>query len=149
MWIEFRASPIHGTGGFARVAIPAGTRVIPYLGRKISKEESLRQCQSNNRFLFYFDDEFDLDGDVDWNPARLLNHSCDPNCEARRVDEGIVMVAKRDIQAGEEVTFDYGYDLVDYREHPCRCGAPNCVGYILAEEFRSAVSPWRSAEEGG
>jgi hypothetical protein len=41
----------------------------------------------------------------------------------------------RDIRAGEELTFNYGFDLDDYRDHPCRCGARECVGYIVAEEF--------------
>jgi SET domain-containing protein len=44
-------------------------------------------------------------------------------------------VAWRDIRAGEEITFNYGYDLEDYREHPCRCGAADCAGYIVAEDF--------------
>ena len=70
-----------------------------------------------------------------WNPARLLNHSCAPNCEAELQDEHIWIVATRDIPAGEEVTFNYGYDLVDYRDYPCQCGAPGCVGYMVAEEF--------------
>ena len=47
----------------------------------------------------------------------------------------IWIVATRPIRAGEEITFNYGYDLVEYREHPCRCGAAGCVGYIVAEEF--------------
>jgi hypothetical protein len=72
---------------------------------------------------------------VDWNPARFLNHSCAPNCEAQFADGRIWLVAIRDIRAGEELTFNYGYDLTDYREHPCRCGAVSCVGYIVAEEF--------------
>ena len=80
-----------------------------------------------------------LDGKVDWNPARLLNHSCSPTCEAEEDDERIWIVALRDIKAGEEITFNYNYDLQDYQEHPCRCGAPNCVGYIVAEEFFNAI----------
>jgi len=44
-------------------------------------------------------------------------------------------VAVRDIAPGEEITYNYGYDLGEYLEYPCRCGAANCVGYILAEEF--------------
>ena len=45
------------------------------------------------------------------------------------------MVARRDVGIGEELTFNYGYDLQDFREHPCRCGATGCVGFIVAEEF--------------
>jgi SET domain-containing protein len=141
MLIEFRASPIHGTGGFAAQDIAASSRVIEYVGRKIDKQESRRQCQLHNPFIFYLDSDTDLDGQVEWNPARFLNHSCSPNCEAERIDGGIWIVAKRDIRAGEEITFNYGYDLESFRDYPCRCGAPNCVGYIVAEEFHSRLRP--------
>lgn len=135
-WVTFGKSPIDRLGGFARKDIPAGTRVIEYVGEKISKAESLVRCEANNEYIFTLDDEWDLDGNVEWNPARLINHSCAPNCEAEIDDDNrIWIVAVRDIKAGEEVTFNYNYDLEDYREHKCRCGAPECVGYIVAEEY--------------
>ncbi len=134
-WVEFRTSAIHGTGGFARRAIPAGTRVIEYVGRRIDKAESLRQCERGNPFVFTVDEAWDLDGDVPENPARWLNHSCAPNCEAENDEGRIWIVALRDIPTAAELTFNYGYDLVDYRDHPCACGTPECVGFILAEEF--------------
>ena len=133
--LVFKASLIHGFGGFAKAAIGKGTRVVEYVGERISKSESLRKCEGNNEFIFSLNEEQDLDGDVAWNPARLLNHSCAPNCEAELQEDRIWIVATRDIAAGEEVTFNYGYDLVDYRDYPCRCGAPECIGYIVAEEF--------------
>jgi uncharacterized protein len=133
--LVFKASPIHGLGGFARTAIGKGARVVEYVGQRISKSESLRRCEGNNEFSFSLNDEQDLDGNVDWNLARYLNHSCAPNCEAELQDDRIWIVATRDIPAGEEVTFNYGYDLVDYRDYPCRCGSPDCVEYIVAEEF--------------
>jgi uncharacterized protein len=133
--LVFKSSPIHGMGGFARVDIPAGARVIEYVGEKITKQESLARCEQNNEYIFALDDEHDLDGQVSWNPARFLNHSCEPNCEARLEGGCIWVVAIREIRAGEELTFNYGYDLADYAEHPCGCGAPGCVGYIVAEEF--------------
>ena len=133
--VEFKGSPIHGLGGFAKLAIGKGTRIVEYVGERISKSESLRRCEQNNEYIFALNEEQDLDGNVVWNPARYLNHSCAPNCEAELEDGRIWIVATRDIRAGEEITFNYGYDLVDYRDYPCRCGAPNCVGYIVAEEF--------------
>jgi len=51
------------------------------------------------------------------------------------------MVAIRDLKAGEELTFDYGYDLIDYRRYPCHCGAPNCRGYIIAQCFKDQIYP--------
>ena len=134
--IIVKDSPIHGSGGFAGTDIHTGTKLIQYIGEKISKAESLRRCESKNDYIFYLDEEFDLDGSVETNIARFLNHSCSPNCEAQRIDGQIWLVSLRDIRAGEELTFDYGYDLEFFREHPCRCGAPNCYGYVLAESLR-------------
>ncbi len=133
--IVFKGSRIHGLGGFAKTPITNGTRIIEYVGEPISKSESLRRCEQNNEYIFTLSDEEDLDGNVAWNPARFLNHSCAPNCEASLEEGYIWIIANRDIQAGEEITFNYGYDLVDYRDYPCRCGSPDCVGYIVAEEF--------------
>jgi hypothetical protein len=138
-WIRFKESGIHGWGGFARTDIPAETDVIEYVGEKINKRESARRCESNNSFIFAVDEEFDLDGGVAWNPARLLNHSCSPNCDAVWIDGHIWIVANRLIRAGEEITYDYGYDLEDYASYPCHCGGPNCVGYMVAAELARLV----------
>jgi len=131
----FRASAIHGTGALAKHAIPAGTRVIEYVGERISKEESLRRCQKDNNCIFGLNATHDLDGSVNWNLARFINHSCEPNCDAVCEAERVWIVSHRDIEAGEEVTFNYAYDLEDYRRYPCNCGSPTCVGYIVAEDF--------------
>jgi SET domain-containing protein len=139
----FRPSPIHGTGGFARTAIPKGTRVIEYVGERIDKRESLRRCEANNEYIFTLNDEHDLDGSVEWNPARFINHSCTPNCDAEIDDDRIWVVANRDIQPGEEITFNYGFDLEDYRKYPCLCGSPDCVGYIVDAEFFEHVRKQR------
>jgi uncharacterized protein len=138
-WIDFKESPIHGMGGFAKTNVPKGTRIIEYAGQKITKSESVRRCSENNWCIFALDEQFDLDGAVGWNPARFINHSCSPNCEAEFIDGHIWIIAIRDIKNGEELTFNYGYDFESYKEHPCHCGAPNCVGYIVAEEFSPFV----------
>ena len=133
--IVFKASPIHGTGAFAKVGITRGTHLIEYVGERIDKRESLRRCEANNEYIFALNDEQDLDGNVAWNPARFINHSCAANCDAELEDGHIWIVANRDLRAGEEITFNYGFDLEDYGDYPCRCRAPGCVGYIVAEEF--------------
>jgi SET domain-containing protein len=133
--IRLGPSPIHGEGVFTRTALAQGARVIEYVGEKITKEESARRCERQNWCIFALDGEFDLDGDFDWNPARRVNHSCAPNCDAEWVAGRIWIVARRDIEAGEEITFNYGYDLEACEEHPCHCGAAECFGFIVAEEF--------------
>lgn len=133
--VTFRNSGIHGTGAFAAVNIPAETRLLEYVGRRITKAESLIQCELDNPYIFTINDEWDLDGNVDFNPTRWINHGCDPNAESRMEDEQIWIYSIKPISAGEEITFNYNYDLVDYKEHPCKCGSTRCVGYMVAEDF--------------
>ena len=133
--IVFKPSPIHGSGGFAARDIAQGTRVLEYVGQLIDKQESLRRCEQSNPYIFSLNDHHDIDGAVDWNPARLINHSCEPNCDALSEDGRIWLIANRDVRAGEELTFDYGFDLEDYRDYPCTCGSPNCVGFIVGAEY--------------
>jgi SET domain-containing protein len=145
-WAEIRGSLVHGQGMFATKDIPEATAIIKYRGERIDKEESNRrghalldESQSTGGaqvYLFTLDDEWDLDGNFEWNTARLVNHSCEPNCEAQ-IDEDlkIWLVALRDIEKGAELSFNYGFDLEDYGKHPCRCGSKKCVGYIAGEDY--------------
>ena len=133
--VAFRPSSIHGLGGFAKISIAKGTSILEYQGERITKQESARRCEANNVYIFALNQQEDIDGNVIWNPARYLNHSCSPNCEAVLDSDTIWLAASRDIEAGEELTFNYGFDLENYREYPCACGSANCVGFIVAEEF--------------
>ncbi len=133
--VSFGESPIHGIGGFARSDIAPGARVLEYVGEKIDKRESLLRCERNNQCIFSLNDHEDLDGSVDWNLARWINHSCAPNCDALLIDGRVWLLANRQILAGEEITINYGYDLDDYKAYPCTCGSPECVGYIVAQGF--------------
>src|SRR5436190_14822514 len=113
--MELRRSGIHGTGAFALANISKGGRLAEYVGEIIEKTESTRRCEMNNEYIFSLDELRDIDGNVVWNPARFINHSCAPNCEAVVDDGHIWIVANRDIEAGEELSFNYGFDLADYR----------------------------------
>lgn len=135
VWVTVRESTIQGTGLFAVREIPAGTRIVEYVGQKLTKQQALAECEAGNHFVFTLDDEWDLNGNVEWNLARFINHSCAPNCEAEQDVDRVWILALRDIACGEELTYNYGYDLEEYREHPCRCGSKDCVGFIVAEEF--------------
>lgn len=142
-YIVIKKSKIHGTGVYASRDILKGTKVIEYVGEKITKEESDRRAKlhferhlkdKENKgaiYIFELDDTYDLDGYVDWNPAKYINHSCEPNCETENEDGRIWIVAIRDIKKDEEITYNYGFDLENYDEHPCFCGTKSCPGYIV------------------
>lgn len=135
-WIEIRRSRIHGRGLFARRDITPGTRLIQYVGRKIPKRESSELCLKQNPYIFTVNEQHDLDGRVSWNPARLINHSCEPNCDAEMDDrDRIWITSRRAVRRGEELTYNYGYDLKDFMNYPCRCGTPTCLGYMVGEEL--------------
>ncbi len=141
---EVRGSVIHGRGVYATQDIPKETEVIEYVGEPISKEESearawdqyARYEESGDAavYIFTLDDEWDIDGNVPWNTARLINHSCDPNCEAWIIGRRVYIYSLRDIKEGEELTFDYGFDIECYEDHPCLCGSENCIGYIVSQD---------------
>jgi len=130
-----RESKIHELGVFAKQKITANTKVVEYVGRLISKEESKQLCISGNNYIFELDDKTDIDGNVDWNIARFINHSCKPNCEAQIIDGHIWIVSIRDIEPGEELTFNYGYSIENYHDYPCKCGSNKCIGFMVSEEL--------------
>ena len=142
-------SQIHGRGVFAASHISKGEFIIEYLGEKITKEESTRRGLEREEYakasgdgavyIFELDDKYDLDGNFEYNDARLINHACRTNCEAVLEDGKIKIYATRDIQEGEEILYNYGYALEHFMDHPCHCGFPECVGYIVAVEDRKKL----------
>lgn len=108
---------------------------MQYVGERISKAESAKRLAQGNVYIFTFSDQYDIDGKVLRNTARYINHSCDPNCEAELTRRSIWIGALRDIQAGEELSYNYGYPYESYKDWPCTCGAANCFGYILDQKL--------------
>lgn len=139
---------IHGHGVTARLPIPDGTAVIEYTGERITKAEAARreaQRLARGRrggddgvYIFELNARYDLDGRTCRNVARLINHSCAPNCRAATIRGRIWIVARRAIAVGEELTFDYGFGFKEWRQHPCRCGSARCAGFIV-----NAGQRWR------
>jgi len=144
-YIVLRKSKIHRKGVFAKKDIPKESRVIEYVGEKITKAETDKRSpaliekfekhQSPGAvYIFELNKRYDIDGFVPYNTARYINHSCDPNCEVEIIRGQIWIMNLRNIKKGEELSYNYGYDYEDYHDHPCYCGTNKCVGYILAEE---------------
>ena len=142
-------SGIHNRGLFAACDIPEGAEVIEYQGIKVEKEISreraleweTRARTSGEGMVYIFDlnEDYDLDGNIPNNPAKYANHHCEPNCEAINYDEKICLIALNNIPKYSELTFDYGYAIDCFFDHPCLCGAPSCPGYIVRRDQRWRV----------
>ena len=141
-WLLVRRSKVHGNGCFARRDIPKGTRVIEYLGDRISHKEADRRYENadvndNHTFLFIADRRTVIDATKGGNEARWINHSCDGNCESEIEKSRVFIDARRDIEKGEELGYDYqiGRDKNDPPNvdeiYACRCGSPKCRGSML------------------
>ena len=141
---KIKKSNIDKKGLYASKNIKEGTKIIDYIGKIITKKES----ETNNKFdntkdiyLFNLNKKYDLDGNFKFNTARLINHSCNPNCEV--VGKGLKLWINsiRDIKKDEELTYDYGFSFdKDYKQFPCKCGKKICVGYIVRSGSRWRIN---------
>jgi SET domain-containing protein len=140
--IRVRCSRVHGRGVFARRRIRKGTRIIEYLGDRVSHQEADRRYDSkttddNHTFLFIVDRGVVIDATGNGNAARFINHGCDPNCESVIEDRRVFIEALRTIAPGEELSYDYqiGRDRDDPSDvdevFACRCKAARCRGTML------------------
>jgi SET domain-containing protein len=134
-YLDFKKSNIHNLGAYAARDIRKGTRIIEYIGQAITKKKAAKELQDGNGYVFTINKFFDIDGSVQWNPARYINHGCAANAESDIIKDRVWIIAARTIRKGEEVLYNYNYDLEDAFDNPCRCGAENCVGYIVGDEF--------------
>ncbi len=146
MW-KVKKSKIHGTGVFATEDIKKNTKIIEYIGEKIFKSEGdkrsaarikkyLNSKEKGAVYIFELNKRYDIDGNFSYNKARYINHSCNPNCEVE-IDKGhIWIVSIKKIKRGTEISYDYGYefDEEDYKDHKCKCGSRNCIGYIISND---------------
>ena len=136
--IEVRESAVHGRGVYATQFIPEGTRIIEYTGQRVSWERAPDDENDPHTFNFGLENGEVINPEVDGNNARWINHCCDPNCEAIEEDNRIFIYAMRDIEAGDELFYDYAMEIDEpitegsKRKFACHCGASNCRGTMLA-----------------
>src|SRR5215475_10870258 len=109
---EVRNSKVHGLGVFALANIKKGTRIVEYLGDRVSHAEADRRYEGkaandSHTFLFIVDSRTVIDAGNDGNDARFFNHSCDTNCESVIEAKRVYVEATRDIAVGQELPYDY------------------------------------------
>lgn len=146
MWVV-KNSKIHGTGIFAKKDIPKNIRVIQYIGEKVLRSEGNRRSEKRlskflhsktygSVYIFELNSKYDIDGSPKYNKARYINHSCDPNCEVDIINNEIWISSIKKIKKGEELSYDYGFefDKDDFKDHICKCGSKNCIGFIISSD---------------
>ena len=141
---KVKKSNIDNKGLYASKDIKDRTKIIEYKGKILTKKQVEENSKFDNEkaiYLFNINKKYDLDGDFKYNIARLINHSCNPNCEVFGTGLKVWVYAIRDIKKGEELTYDYGFGFDEgYKDFPCRCGSKNCVGYIVREGSRWRIN---------
>ncbi|KAF9034739.1 SET domain-containing protein [Hymenopellis radicata] len=138
--LRFARSPIHSWGLYALERISKGEMVIEYVGQVVRAQVAERRERAYERqgigssYLFRIDEEEVVDATKSGNLGRLINHSCDPNCNAKIIPvngvKKIVIYAKVDIELGDEITYDYHFPIEHDNKIPCLCGAVRCRGYL-------------------
>tara|TARA_A100001015_G_scaffold6537_1_gene8163 strand:- start:1925 stop:2377 length:453 start_codon:yes stop_codon:yes gene_type:complete len=145
---KIKKSNIDNKGLYANRDIKDGTKIIEYKGKIVTKKKVEEDSKFDNDkaiYLFNLNRKYDLDGDFKFNTARLINHSCNPNCEVAGTGLKVWVYAIRDIKKGEELSYDYGFGYDEYyKDFPCRCGSKNCVGYIVREGSRWRIKKQKS-----
>jgi hypothetical protein len=136
-------SCVHEWGLFATAPIAADERIIEYTGELVTmatgdlREKEYTE-QGIDNYLFRVDSKWVIDATKAGNGARFINHSCAPNCASRVQRSGapgkpgrIYIDALRDIAPGEELAYDYMFELEPAEKKlACRCGAPTCRGFM-------------------
>jgi len=123
------ASSIHRFGVFALERIPAGRKIIPYLGKMVRRRECLRGRATSRTYLLKLNAHWCVDGSVGGSGAELINHCCEPNCRFSIRGNSVWIVSLRAIDPNEELLIDYRFSH-RYEAVPCYCGAATCRGMI-------------------
>jgi SET domain-containing protein len=148
--IQVQDSLIHGKGVFAQKKIQKGDCIIEYKGESISWKTALKRhphdaLQPNHTFYFSLTNGEVIDGKVNGNDARWINHSCAPNCIANEVKDKknllhVFLFAKKNIKTGDELFYDYCLDIEGKHtkavkeDYLCRCGSKKCRGTMLCKK---------------
>lgn len=131
---EVRAVEGAGDAAFAIAPIARGETVAAFGGHPVTRAELDTIPAERRARSIQIDADLYLVGGEVRDPGDMINHSCNPSCGMRG---DIVVVARRDISPGEELTYDYAMsDASDYDEFACRCGTPECRGFVRGTDWR-------------
>jgi hypothetical protein len=114
-----------GLGLYAVDPIPKGDFIIQYWGKMIT---AAKGDELDNKYLFEINSKWTIDGATRRNIARYANHSCRPNAESDVKRDGrVIILAKKNIKPGEEITYDYGENYFEAFIEPLGCLCDKCI----------------------
>ena len=139
--LSAKRSHIHGWGLFTKMELPKDSMIVEYMGEIVfrcvadRREQEYEISGEGSCYMFRLDFDRIVDATKIGCMARFMNHSCQSNAYAKIItvdtdngqDKKIVIFSNRDIKAGEEITYDYKFQVED-GSLKCTCGAPNCIG---------------------
>ncbi|XP_053317865.1 histone-lysine N-methyltransferase, H3 lysine-36 specific [Spea bombifrons] len=138
--VEIFRTLSRGWGLRCKTDIKKGEFVNEYVGELIDEEECrarIRYAQEHDITNFYMltlDKDRVIDAGPKGNFARFMNHCCQPNCETQKWtvngDTRVGLFALCDVKAGTELTFNYNLECLGNGKTVCKCGAPNCSGFL-------------------
>jgi hypothetical protein len=122
---------------FATRVIKRAGYIATYRGPILAVEEAEKRERQGAKYMFELTKKLTIDGSPRWNVARYMNHSCWPNAKPviNTKDKKITFVALRDIQPGEEITYNYGKE---YYEYFLAIGGCLCAGCRIRAAARRA-----------
>ncbi|EDV97564.1 GH14625 [Drosophila grimshawi] len=148
-----------GWGVRTKLPIAKGTYILEYVGEVVTEREFKQRMASiylndTHHYCLHLDGGLVIDGQRMGSDCRFVNHSCEPNCEMQKWSVNglsrMVLFAKRAIEDGEELTYDYNFSLFNPSEgQPCRCNMPQCRGVIGGKSQRIKPLPAELKTAGG
>jgi hypothetical protein len=130
-----------GLGCFATGEIQKGQLIDTYRGQLLNNEEAEKR---DNRYMFEVNSRWTIDGSNRRNLARYFNHSCRPNAESDVKGHKVIITARKKINPGEEITYDYGKDYVDIFIKPVGCQCEKCREKRAAERAEARARKLRA-----
>lgn len=148
---------VKGWGVRTQKSIKSGEFILEYVGEVVSEREfksrmATRYANDTHHYCLHLDGGLVIDGHRMGGDGRFVNHSCEPNCEMQKWSVNglprMALFASRNIDAGEELTYDYNFALFNPSEgQQCRCDSDGCRGVIGGKSQRVprsiAIAPSR------
>ena len=120
-------------GVYATAHIKVGEIVLGIDDSHVVTDPSLLTAEQNE-----YDCDYLADGKVILmqEPEKYINHSCNPSSYVKTTGDIRKVIAVRDIQIGQEITYDYSMNGDNEGTFTCHCGASNCRGVYNGNFFK-------------